>query len=88
MRVATRPRLPHGRSGGGTVSARLANSIERSSQLAKTYSPIAITQVQAADAARRRRRKRVRVRGGTSRTENLAPGEVSPRTEISTKRLK
>lgn len=53
----------------GSMSAKLANSIERSNVLHKTYAPVDITQVRAADEARQRSRRRIRA--GTNRVEKL-----------------
>jgi hypothetical protein len=49
------------RSGAaGTLSAKMANSIERSNLLHKTYSPVDLASVRSADAARLRGRRRMR----------------------------
>lgn len=53
----------------GSMSAKLANSIERSNVLHKTYAPTDIAQVRAADEARQRGRRRLRA--GTNRVEKL-----------------
>lgn len=89
MRRAGTVEIMAGAPDVGTVSAKLANSIERSNQLAKTYSPIDITQVQSADAARERGRKRLRA--GTNRVEKVSTSglkESQPMPRRGTKPLK
>jgi hypothetical protein len=44
----------------GTLSAKMANSIESSNVLHKTYSPVDLASVRSADAARLRGRRRMR----------------------------
>jgi hypothetical protein len=44
----------------GTLSAKMANSIESSNSLHKTYSPVDLASVRSADAARLRGRRRMR----------------------------
>jgi hypothetical protein len=44
----------------GTLSAKMANSIETSNSLHKTYSPVDLASVRSADAARLRGRRRMR----------------------------
>lgn len=44
----------------GTLSAKLANSIETSNTLHKTYAPADIASVRMADEARKRGRRRMR----------------------------
>jgi hypothetical protein len=43
-----------------TIAAKMANSIESANTLHKTYAPVELSAVRAADAARLRGRKRIR----------------------------
>ena len=49
-----------GQAEPGTLSAKMANSIESSNVLHKTYSPVDLASVRSADAARLRGRRRMR----------------------------
>jgi hypothetical protein len=74
MRRAGTVEIFNGQPETGTVSAKLANSVERSNQLAKTYNPTDLALVVAADEARQRGRQRLR--DGTNRVEKLhAPAQ-------------
>ena len=60
MRRSGAAEVVAGEAEPGTLSAKMANSIERSNLLHKTYSPVDLASVRSADAARLRGRRRMR----------------------------
>lgn len=69
MRRAGTVEMVAGGPESGAMSAKLANSIERSNTLWLTYAPVDVERVLTADEARQRGRKRIR--SGTNRVEKL-----------------
>lgn len=60
------------------LSAKLANSIDRSNTLHKTYAPVDIEAVRGADAARLKGRRKIRAANETgTKVSNPQPGRVS-----------
>ena len=50
--------VPRGGAEGGQIAAKMANQFDKSAFLRKTYAPVDLQAVRAADEARRRGRKR------------------------------
>ncbi len=87
-------RIPHGLLVGGDAtalgsSAKLANSIDRSNMLHKTYAPTSIEAILSTDEARLKVRRKLRAVNKTrAKVSPQHAGEVSPAPRGAAKRLR